>query len=43
MAHSVLLVYEADWDRCKASEKEHDRGLTSISGLIQDCNSCCYI
>jgi hypothetical protein len=27
MAHSVLLVYEADWDRCEASEKEHDGGL----------------
>ena len=27
MAHSVLLVYEADWDRCEASEKERDGGL----------------
>jgi hypothetical protein len=30
MAHSVLLVYEADWDRCEASEKEHDGGLGTL-------------
>lgn len=27
MAHSVLLVYEADRDRCEASEKEQGGGL----------------
>lgn len=27
MVYPVLLVYEADWDRCEASEKEQGGGL----------------